>query len=101
MTCGHGRTLRELTVSDHPDQRRASPTAEPCLRLFSAFVDFLVFVFIFLHDRVSLCSPGCPETCSVDQAGLELTEIRLPLPPSAGIKGVHHHHQNKQIFLKQ
>jgi hypothetical protein len=30
---------------------------------------------------VSLCSPGCPATCSVDQAGLELTEILLSLPP--------------------
>jgi hypothetical protein len=27
--------------------------------------------FFFL-DRVSLCSPGCPGTHSVDQAGLEL-----------------------------
>lgn len=37
-------------------------------------------------DRVSLCIHGCSGT-SVDQAGLE-QEIRLPLPPSAGIKGV-------------
>jgi hypothetical protein len=28
--------------------------------------------FFFFRDRVSLCSPGCPETHSVDQAGLEL-----------------------------
>jgi hypothetical protein len=34
------------------------------------------------RDRVCLlCSPGCPGTCSVDQAGFELFEIRLPLPP--------------------
>jgi hypothetical protein len=31
----------------------------------------LVFVFVF-QDRVSLCSPGCPGTHSIDQAGLEL-----------------------------
>jgi hypothetical protein len=30
-----------------------------------------VFVFVF-RDRVSLCSPGCPGTHFVDQAGLEL-----------------------------
>ena len=30
------------------------------------------FVFFVFRDRVSLCSPGCPETHSVDQAGLEL-----------------------------
>jgi hypothetical protein len=27
---------------------------------------------LFFRDRVSLCSPGCPGTHSVDQAGLEL-----------------------------
>jgi hypothetical protein len=26
----------------------------------------------FFRDRISLCSPGCPETHSVGQAGLEL-----------------------------
>jgi hypothetical protein len=31
----------------------------------------LFFAFVF-RDRVSLCSPGCPGTHSVDQAGLEL-----------------------------
>ena len=44
---------------------------------------FILFVCLFCFpDRVSLCnSPGCPGTSSVDQAGLELTEICLPLPP--------------------
>ena len=28
-----------------------------------------------------LCNPGYPGTHSVDQAGLELTDIHLPLPP--------------------
>jgi hypothetical protein len=27
---------------------------------------------LFFRDRVSLCSPGCPGTHSVDQAGLKL-----------------------------
>jgi hypothetical protein len=31
-----------------------------------------VFCFFVFWDRVSLCSPGCPRTHSVDQAGLEL-----------------------------
>jgi hypothetical protein len=38
-------------------------------------------VWFGFQDRVSLCSPGCPGTHSVDQAGLKLTEILLPLPP--------------------
>jgi hypothetical protein len=32
-----------------------------------------LFCFVLFRDRVSLCSPGCPGTHSVDQAGLELT----------------------------
>ena len=37
------------------------------------FVCLLVFVFCFLFwHRVSLCSPGCPRTHSVDQTGLVL-----------------------------
>lgn len=28
-----------------------------------------------------LCSPGCPRTCSVEQADLKLTDICLRLPP--------------------
>jgi hypothetical protein len=34
--------------------------------------DFFFFFFLVFQDRVSLCSPGCPGTHSVDQAGLEL-----------------------------
>jgi hypothetical protein len=49
-------------------------------------------------DRVSLCSPGCPGTHSVDQAGLKLRN-----PPacllSAGIKGVCHHHPAHSSLL--
>jgi hypothetical protein len=35
------------------------------------FVDVVVVV-LFFRDRVSLCSPGCPGTHAVDQAGFEL-----------------------------
>ena len=43
---------------------------------------FFVCLFIF-QDRVSLCSFGCRGSLSlsIDQAVLELTEIKLPLPP--------------------
>jgi hypothetical protein len=46
--------------------------------IYSIFI--YLFVYLVFRDRVSLCSPGCPGTHSVDQAGLEL--------PGAGIKGV-------------
>jgi hypothetical protein len=42
-----------------------------CFVFFLLFFVCLFFVFVF-RDRVSLCSPGCPGTHSVDQAGLEL-----------------------------
>jgi hypothetical protein len=35
-------------------------------------LNFVLFCFLFFRDRVSLCSPGCPGTHFVDQAGLEL-----------------------------
>jgi hypothetical protein len=41
----------------------------------------LFFFFLVFPDRVSLCSPGCPGTHAVDQAGLELRN--LPASASA------------------
>jgi hypothetical protein len=39
----------------------------------AGFFSFLFFsFFFFFRDKVSLCSPGCPGTHFVDQAGLEL-----------------------------
>jgi hypothetical protein len=39
--------------------------------------------FLWFEDKVFLCSPSIHRTCSVDQAGHELTEIHLPLPPKS------------------
>jgi hypothetical protein len=36
---------------------------------------FLVLVFWFFQDRVSLCSPGCPGTHFVEQSGLNLRNL--------------------------
>jgi hypothetical protein len=47
-------------------------------------VDLFCFVlFGFLRQGISVSAngPGCPGTCSTNNAGLELTEIQLPLPP--------------------
>jgi hypothetical protein len=49
-----------------------------CFLLLLFLFCFVFFSFVlFFWDRVSLCSPGCPGTHSVDQAGLELTTARL------------------------
>jgi hypothetical protein len=55
------------------------------------FVCLVWFGLVVFQNRVSLWSPGYPGTQFVDQAGLELTEIHLPLLPKCWIKGVHHH----------
>jgi hypothetical protein len=36
---------------------------------------FVCFCILFFQDRVSLCSPGCAGTPSVDQAGIELRNL--------------------------
>jgi hypothetical protein len=45
------------------------------------FLKIYLYLFYLFGVRVSLCSPDCPGTLSVDQCGLELTEICLRLPP--------------------
>jgi hypothetical protein len=42
-------------------------------------------VVVGVRDRVSLCSPGCPGTHSVDQAGLKL---RNPSPSASQVLGL-------------
>ena len=50
---------------------------------------FCLFVcFLFFWDKVSLCSPGCPRTYFVDQAGLELRDLTAS---ASWVLGVCHH----------
>jgi hypothetical protein len=51
------------------------------------YTDFFVVVLFFFLDRVSLCSPGCPGTHSVDQAGLELRNRPSSTSGVLGLKG--------------
>ena len=39
------------------------------------------YLFVCLFERAFLCLEAVLELALVDQAGLELTEIQLPLPP--------------------
>jgi hypothetical protein len=50
-----------------------------------------VGVVVVFQDRVSLCSPGCPGTHSVDQAGPRTQRFACLCLSSAGIKGMCHH----------
>jgi hypothetical protein len=57
----------------------------PLRRFTGAESFFFLFVFVF-RDRVSLCSPGCPGTHSVDQAGLELRNSPASVSRVLGLK---------------
>jgi hypothetical protein len=47
---------------------------------------FFVVVLFCFRDRVSLCSPGCPGTHSVDQAGLEVRNLPASASRVLGLK---------------
>ena len=49
-------------------------------------VCFVLFFCCFFPDRVSLYSPGCPGTHSVDQAGLELRNPPASASQVLGLK---------------
>jgi hypothetical protein len=56
---------------------------------FFFFFNFLTFFCLFglvFRDRVPLCSPGCPGTHSVDQAGLELRNPPVSASQVLGLK---------------
>jgi hypothetical protein len=47
---------------------------------------FIYLSFCFFQDMVSLCSAGCPETDSVDQASLKLKNPPASAPQVLGLK---------------
>jgi hypothetical protein len=66
-----GRAL--LCHLDWSVTHRDPPVSVPPGQIFSFYFIYLfIYLFLIFRDRVSLCSPGCPGTHSVDQAGLEL-----------------------------
>ena len=68
--------------------------SQPSVHVIYLFLFFGVFVVVFLvlfvclffRDRVSLCSPGCPGTHSVDQADLELRNPPASASQVLGLK---------------
>jgi hypothetical protein len=70
-------------------------TAEPSLQ--PSDKDFRVLFFVLFCFK--LCSPGCPGTHSVDQAGLELRNLPASASQVLGIKGLRHHCPARVLFL--
>jgi hypothetical protein len=50
------------------------------------FCLFVCFCFLVFRDRVSLCSPGCPGTHSVDKACLQLRDPPASASRVLGLK---------------
>jgi hypothetical protein len=50
------------------------------------FVCLFCFVLLVFRDRVFPCSPGCPGTHFVDQAGLELRNLPASASRVLGLK---------------
>ena len=63
-------------------QKDHSLEASPNYTFFTLFC-FVLFCF---GDRVSLCSPGCPGTHSVNQAGLKLRNLPAFASQVLGLK---------------
>ena len=62
------------------------------LRILLQFgASFCLFVCLFVWDRVSQYTPGCPETHSVRPGWPQTQKSTCLCLPSAGIKGVLHH----------
>jgi hypothetical protein len=59
----------------------------------SYMVYFILFFFFCFFETVSLCSPGCPGTHAVDQAGLELRNLPASASQVLGLKACRHHAQ--------
>ena len=61
----------------------------PCLAVFA--ISFLLEVGVnwgygMFQNKIFLCSPGCLETSSVDQAGLELRDLPASASQVLGLK---------------
>ena len=52
---------------------------------------FSFLCFCFSRQGFSVALEPVQDLTIIDQTGLELIEIHLPLPPKCWIKGVHHH----------
>jgi hypothetical protein len=59
------------------------------------------FIPLVFRDRVSLCSPGCPGTHTVDQAGLELRNPPAFASRVLGLKACDTTPGPHSIFKKQ
>jgi hypothetical protein len=65
------------------------------------FIIIIINFFFVFRDRVSLCSPGCPGTHSVDQAGLELRDLPASASQVLGLKACATTAQQEFLFIRK
>ena len=76
-----------MCAANHQDVSLASYLMHELLKNYVLLIDWLVGWLVgFFRDRVSLSSPGCPGTHSVDQAGLELRSPPASASQVLGLK---------------
>jgi hypothetical protein len=80
-----GRNWNSYCFSDKSQVNSGTFTGGIIALFLVLFCLFLVLVLVF-RDRVSLCSPGCPGTHSVDQAGLELRNLPASVSQVLGLQ---------------
>jgi hypothetical protein len=78
----------------------------PYMLLFNCILLRCHWIFCFwgeggFQDRVSLCSPGCPGTHSVDEAGLELRNSPASASQVLGLKACATTARLHWVFLKK
>jgi hypothetical protein len=74
-------------VLDHMISARPRPSSPIDGQLGHLLLCLFVCLFVWVFgDRVSLCSPGCPGTHSVDQVGLKLRNLPASASQVLGLK---------------
>jgi hypothetical protein len=79
-------TMRLLGIELMTFRRAASALNRGAISPAPGSSLLLFFVCLFFRHRVSLYSPGCPGTHSVDQAGLELRNLPASASQVLGLK---------------
>ena len=73
-------------ASQVPGLKACATTARLVFNSFCCCCCCFYFHFLVFHVRVSLCSPGCPGTHSVDQVGLKLRNPPACASQALGLK---------------
>ena len=84
-----------LVVVDNDGNKLEINVPHPYASFSFLIITFFLFPFLFLHlfETEFFCS------FVLELALVDATDICLPLPPSAGIKGMCHHHPSNHHFL--